>query len=130
MFSGLAAFLLSFSTYAAPGVEKYPSSFAPGPHISPVFTLYNRDTSRGGAHLDIVRHEKNGDVVISVPRGLGGRYRIRFFGEDKGLLFEIRQIQDPLLIVEKYNFGHAGLFRYELYCDNNLVESRAFRINP
>ena len=80
--------------------------------------------------MAIVRHEKNGDVVIAVPSRFLGRYRIRFFGEDNGLLFEIRQIQDPLLIVEKYNFGHAGLFRYELYRDNNLVERSSFRINP
>jgi hypothetical protein len=130
LFSGIAAILLSFCTFAAPGVEKYPPSFCPEPHISPVFTFYKRDTSQGGANLAIVRHEKNGDVVIAVPSRFLGRYRIRFFGEDKGLLFEIRQIQDPLLIVEKYNFGHAGLFRYELYRDNSLVESRPFRINP
>lgn len=77
-----------------------------------------------------MRNEKNGDVVITVPPDLQGRCRIRFFGENKGLLFEIRGIQDPLLIVEKYNFGHAGLYRYELYRDNSLVEHRSFRINP
>jgi hypothetical protein len=68
--------------------------------------------------------------MISVPPGLQGRYKVRFFGEDKGLLFEIRQIQDPVLIVEKYNFRHAGLYQYELYRDNSLVERSSFRINP
>jgi hypothetical protein len=130
LFSGIIALLMGFCTFAAPGVEKYPPSFSTGPHISPDFTLYKRDTSHGRAHTAIVRHEKNGDIVISVPPGLQGRYRIRFFGENKGLLFEIRQIQDPLLIVEKYNFGHAGLYQYELYRDNSLVEKSSFRINP
>jgi hypothetical protein len=130
LFSGFAALLLGFCAFAAPGVEKYPPAFTSGPHIYPVFTFYKRDTSQGHVHSDIVRHNKNGDVIISVPAGLQGRYRIRFFGEDKGLLFEIRQIQDPLLIVEKYNFRHAGLYHYELYCDNDLVEKSNFRINP
>jgi len=130
LFSGITAFLLSFCTFAARGVEKYAPSFSSLPHISPVFTLYKRDTSQGRAHPAIVWHDKDGDVVISVPPGLQGRYRIRFFGQDKGLLFEIRQIQDPILIVEKYNFGHAGLFQYELYRDNSLVERSSFRINP
>ncbi len=60
----------------------------------------------------------------------GGGYKIRFFGVDQALLFEIRQIQDPVLIVEKYNFGHAGMFQYELYRDNSLVERNNFRIDP
>jgi hypothetical protein len=130
LFSGIAALLLHFCTFGASGVEKYPTSFSSGPHISPVFTLYNKDTSQGRANSAIVRHDKNGDVVISVPPGLRGRYRVRFFGEDKVLLFEIRQIQDPVLIVEKYNFRHAGLYQYELYRDNSLVEKNSFRINP
>jgi hypothetical protein len=130
LFAGITALLLHFYTFGAPGVEKYPASFSSGPHISSVFTLYNRDTSQGRAYLAIVRHDKNGDLMISVPPGLQGRYKVRFFGEDKGLLFEIRQIQDPVLIVEKYNFRHAGLYQYELYRDNSLVERSSFRINP
>ena len=130
LFSGITALLLGFCTFAAPGVEKYPPAFSSGPHIYHVFTFYKWDTSQGRVQSAIVRHDKNGDVIISIPAGLQGRYRIRFFGEDKGLLFEIRQIQDPLLIVEKYNFRHAGLFQYELYRDNSLVEKNSFRINP
>jgi hypothetical protein len=130
LFSGITALLLGFCSFAAPGVEKYPRAFSSGPHIYPVFAFYKRDTSQGRMHSDIVGRNKNGDVIISVPAGLQGRYRIRFFGGDKGLLFEIRQIQDPVLIVEKYNFGHAGMFQYELYRDNSLVERNNFRIDP
>jgi hypothetical protein len=130
LFSGIAALLLGFCTFAAPGIEKYPPAFSSGPHIYPVFAFYKRDTSQGCVQSAIVRHNKNGDMIISIPAGLQGRYRIRFFGDDKGLLFEIRQIQDPVLIVEKYNFRHAGLFQYELYRDNSLVEKSSFRINP
>jgi hypothetical protein len=127
---GIAALLLGFCTFAAPDVEKYPPAISSGPHIYPVFAFYKRDTSQGRVQSAIVQHAKNGDVIIAVPAGGRGRYRIRFFGEDKGLLFEIRQIQDPVLIVEKYNFGHAGLFQYALYRDNDLVERSSFRINP
>ena len=59
-----------------------------------------------------------------------GRYRVRFYDEENILLFEIRQIRDPLLIVEKYNFRCAGVFQYEVYRDNELVEKNSFRINP
>ncbi|HEY4337762.1 MAG TPA: hypothetical protein VGM89_17735, partial [Puia sp.] len=62
--------------------------------------------------------------------GALGRYRIRFFDDRQAFLFEIRQIHDPLLIIEKYNFGHAGRFVYELYRDNGLVEKSSFQISP
>ncbi len=130
LFSGIIALLLGFYTLAAPRVEKYPPSFAQGSHISPDFTLYKGDTSRAHPQTAIVRHEKNGDVVLSVPPGYQGRYKVRFFDETKALLFEIREIQDAFLVVEKYNFGHAGLYQYELYLDNSLVEQHSFRINP
>jgi hypothetical protein len=130
LFSGIAALLLGFCTFAAPGVEKYPPTISSGPHIYPVFTFYKRDTAQARVYSDIVRHAKNGDVIIAIPAGGRERYKIRFFGVDQALLFEIRQIQDPVLIVEKYNFGHAGMFQYELYRDNNMVERNNFRIDP
>jgi hypothetical protein len=78
----------------------------------------------------IVRHEQNGDVVILVPSGSAGHYKVRFFDESNALLFEVRQITEAPLIVEKVNFLHAGVFQYELYHDNNLIEKSRFRIRP
>ena len=75
-----------------------------------------------------VHRNANGDLVITVPQNTAGRYKIRFFGERGMLLFEIRQIRDPLLIVEKYNFEHAGQFVYELYRDAVLIERVQFSI--
>jgi hypothetical protein len=92
-------------------------------------TLYNKDTALSFPNSGIVR-QKNGDIVIAPPVNALGRYRIRFFDDKDSLLFEIRQIQDPLLIIEKYNFGHAGKFRYALYRDNGLIEKASFWIDP
>jgi len=91
-------------------------------------SFYKEDTAR---HINsgIVR-QKNGNIVIALPPDEMGRYKIRFFDEKETLLFEIRQIRDPMLIIEKYNFGHAGRFLYELFRDNSLVEKGTFRINP
>jgi hypothetical protein len=91
-------------------------------------SFYMEDTAR---HIrsGIVR-QKNGNIVIALPQDAMGRYKIRFFDEKEMLLFEIRQIRDPMLIIEKYNFGHAGRFLYELFRDNSLVEKGTFRINP
>lgn len=75
-----------------------------------------------------IRREKNSDLVIAIPEGVRSKYKIRFFDAQNGFLFEIRQIHDALLIVEKYNFGHAGWFQYELFKDNVLVERNTFLI--
>jgi len=88
------------------------------------------DSALTAGHSGVIRHEKNGDVVIALPANALGRYRVRFFDDRNVLLFEIRQIRDPLLIIEKYNFGHAGRFQYELYWDNGLVEKASFQISP
>ena len=92
--------------------------------------LYNRDTALANRSSGIVRHERNGDIIITPPANALGRYRIRFFDDHQAFLFEIRQIQDHLLIIEKYNFGHAGRYVYELYRDNGLVEKESFQITP
>lgn len=100
------------------------------PHISWKSALYERDTTRGKDVPGIVRCAKNGDVVITVPLIAAGQYWIRFYDEEGILLFEIRQIRDPLLIVEKYNFRRAGVFQYEVYRDSQLVEKNSFHIYP
>ena len=37
-------------------------------------------------------------------------------------LFELTEIKDPSLIVDKTNFQHAGWFRFELYDGDQLKE--------
>lgn len=131
LFSCIATLLLTVGATAAPAAPGFYCLSSPVfRHISPEFTLYARDSSLEPKRSGIVRHQKNGDVVITIPAGASGRYKIRFFSEDNALMFEVREIHDPLLIVEKYNFGHAGLFQYELYRDNSLIERSSFRIIP
>jgi hypothetical protein len=74
-----------------------------------------------------VRREKNSNLSIVVPFSRG-RYMIRFFDQREQFLFAIEPIRDSLLIVEKVNFLHAGIFKYELYKDSLLVERNSFVI--
>ena len=103
-------------------------------HISGISPLYTIDKDTGWLSPEeeriasrYVRREKNSSLTIVVPASRG-RYKIRFFDQQELFLFEIGHIRDSLLIVEKVNFRHAGLFRYELYKDNMLVESNSFII--
>ncbi|HEY4287663.1 MAG TPA: hypothetical protein VGN00_11240 [Puia sp.] len=127
-FSSLVLLLLTFRGLAVSSSQKIFQSTFSLPHNSRNYALYNRDTVQEHAASGYVRRAANGDLVITVPQTPSGRYKIRFFDEGNALLFEIRQIRDPLLIVEKYNFEHAGQFRYELYRDSFLVEKSSFAI--
>ena len=75
-----------------------------------------------------IHTERNSDLIIAIPDALKIRYKIRFLDVDNHLLFEIAEVQDSLLVVEKYNFRHAGHFQYELYKENMLMERHTFQI--
>jgi hypothetical protein len=92
-------------------------SFAP--HIFRNYPLYKGDTAlldsrerQGARNPGFIHREKNGDLVIAIPNATREKYSIRFFDDDNNFLFEVRQIRDPMLILEKYNFQHTGVFQY------------------
>lgn len=130
LFSWIVFAFVATGANAAIPPENFGDCARPGPHISTNFALYNGDTSLEQRQSGIVRHQRNGNVVIVVPSGSTGHYKVRFFDDTNALLFEIREIGDSPLIVEKVNFVHAGVFRYDLYKDNRLIERQRFRINP
>lgn len=131
------ALLTAIPGIASPMPKNYFHSPFSESHNSANYALYIRhsawspelrDSVRAPAPSGFVHRAANGDLVITVPMTASGRYKIRFFDQRNLLLFEIRQIRDPLLIVEKYNFEHAGRFQYELYRDSTLVERSGFSI--
>jgi hypothetical protein len=71
---------------------------------------------------------KYGNVQVSLPEAVKRHYSIRFFDETNKLLFELTEIKDPLLILDKTNFQHAGWFRFELYDGDMLKEKNKFFI--
>jgi hypothetical protein len=138
------------STFYVPSASEKPLpaqlyffSNCPASHILGNYPLYEGDTTllksrvkpgvalrknEDGKTSGIIRREKNGDLVIVIPEAAREKYKIRFFDDDNNFLFEVGQIRDPLLILEKYNFQHTGLFQYELYRENQLVERSTFLI--
>ncbi len=70
----------------------------------------------------LVYTNREGYVLISLPDANMKKYRIRFYEEDETFLFEIRNIKETALTLDKTNFIHAGWFRFELYNDDQLVE--------
>jgi len=127
IFPGIFAFLAAIGIKGAPALNYFHSAVFT-PHIFINSTLYNGDTIWYRPAAGFIAHEKNGDLIISVPSASPGRYLIRFYDVDHYFLFEIGKIPDPMLIIEKSNFQHAGTFRYEVYRDHALVEKGSFVI--
>lgn len=72
--------------------------------------------------------EKDGNVAISLPEAKSKHYSIRFFEMDDTPIFEIKQVKESSMLLEKVNFMHAGWFRFELYEDGKLKEKHRFLI--
>ncbi|HEY0750232.1 MAG TPA: hypothetical protein VGD26_03705 [Chitinophagaceae bacterium] len=69
---------------------------------------------------------KDGYVYINLPDALKKKYSVKFFEEDDTFLFEIKNIRETALTLDKSNFHHGGWFRFELYNENDLVERHRF----
>ncbi|MEP7231739.1 MAG: hypothetical protein ABI691_15865 [Ginsengibacter sp.] len=68
------------------------------------------------------------NIVMSLPDADKKKYSVKFFEDDGTFLFEIKKIAEPYLTVDKVNFVHAGLFRFELFDNRVLIERHKFYI--
>lgn len=69
---------------------------------------------------------RDGYVYLNLPDANEKKYRIRFYEEDESFLFELKNIRESGLTLDKANFHHAGWFYFELYNDEKLVEKHRF----
>lgn len=73
---------------------------------------------------------KDGYLFVNLPDADQQKYRIRFFEQDDTFLFELKNIRETALTLDKANFMHAGWFKFELYNDEKLVEKNRFYLAP
>ena len=69
---------------------------------------------------------KDGYVFVNLPDADRKKYHIKFFEEDDSFLFEIKNIRESALTLDKANFIHSGWFKFELYNEDKLVEKNKF----
>ena len=72
---------------------------------------------------------KDGSVFINLPDAEKQKYHIKFYEEDESFLFELKNIKQSGLTLDKANFMHAGWFNFELYNDEKLVERHKFYLS-
>jgi hypothetical protein len=66
--------------------------------------------------------EKDGNIRIALPDAHKRKYSLKFFEEDLTEAFEVKQINETVLFLDKSNFHHSGWFSFELYEDGKLKE--------
>jgi hypothetical protein len=64
--------------------------------------------------------DKDGNVAVSLPDARLKEYHVKFFEDNNDPLFEIKQVKDTYLLLEKANFLHSGWFRFELFEDGKI----------
>lgn len=71
---------------------------------------------------------KDHNVIISLPDAEHKKYTIRFYEDDGTFLFELKKIPESYLVMDKANFNHSGLFRFELFDNGILKQTHKFYI--
>jgi hypothetical protein len=71
---------------------------------------------------------KDNNIIIELPVISNSRFSVKFYDEKDNLIFEIKKISEPYLIIEKVNFKHAGWFYFKLFDNGILKEKNQFYI--
>lgn len=64
----------------------------------------------------------DGNVNIRLPDAPKKKYHVKFFEPSGVFLFEVEEVLEPFLLLEKAIFMHAGWFNFEIYENGKLLE--------
>jgi len=71
---------------------------------------------------------KDNNIIIELPAATDSKFSVKFYDEKDNLIFEIKKITEPYLIIEKVNFKHAGWYYFKLLDNGILKEKNQFYI--
>lgn len=63
-----------------------------------------------------------GNVVVALPENKSKAYSLKFYLADGTPVFQMSQVKESLLTLDKSNFHHSGWFNFELYENEVLKE--------
>lgn len=104
-----------------------------GTELKPTVTLPKKDSALvknpGFVPSFYVYTTSAGDVFINLPDADKKSYTLKFFDDANNLLFDIKNIKETGVTLDRTNFYHAGWFWFELYNDDKLVERHKFYLS-
>jgi hypothetical protein len=69
---------------------------------------------------------KDGNITINLPGATQRHYSIKFFDDKSVFLFDITEVKEHVVTLDKVNFLRSGWFRFELYEEGKLKEKHKF----
>jgi len=72
----------------------------------------------------------DGNLIIALPDALRKKFSLHVYKEDGTPLFNMKNIKEVQLLIDRSNFFHSGWFKYDLYEGERLREQNRFFIPP
>lgn len=69
---------------------------------------------------------QDNSIIIRLSDASTRKYRILVFDDSDKQVMELTNLKDPVLILDKVNFPHAGWYHFEIYDNSGLVEKNRF----
>jgi hypothetical protein len=69
---------------------------------------------------------KDNNVVLHLPKANSKKYTAVFYDELERKVFELNNLKEEYLIIEKVNFVRSGWYSFELFDNGKLVEKNKF----
>jgi len=101
-----------------------------GPGINPTGKLDDNISENVFTPSGLIFTNNEGNLIIALPDVNRKKFTLRVFKEDGTPLFNMRNIKEPQLLIDRSNFLHSGWFKYDLYEDERLREQNKFFIPP
>ena len=74
-------------------------------------------------------HNYGENVVLDLPNALTRKYVVKFLDENNKLVLEIKDFKETYLIIEKVNFKRSGIYNFQLFEDDILIEENSVFIS-
>ncbi len=62
------------------------------------------------------------DVVLDLPYATTKKYIVKFYDENNKMIFQLNNLKEQYLILDKVNFVRSGNYSFEIYEDGILIE--------
>lgn len=100
----------------------------PSAPVKPVLSISLPDTKEVDAYAYIksqyvFTNPFTGHVNVEIQDAKKYRYMLRFFDQNDRRVLDIPRIPEPSVIIDKRNFQHKGIYRFELMRDKEKLET-------